>query len=82
MLDHFIYIRNQSESLRDWERSEGLASDLLLLRIQINWREGENQAREDTSNRPVARKDRLPELHKSACPRMLAKAQTEVKKNA
>jgi len=28
----------------------------------------------------VTRKVRLPELHKSVCPRLLAKAQTEVKK--
>jgi len=51
MLDHvtFCYIRNRAESLRDWERFQGLFSDLLLLRIQVNLREEENQAEEVTS---------------------------------
>jgi len=49
----------------NWERFQGLVSDLLLLRIQVNSRERENQAKDDTSYRPVTRKVTLPELHKS-----------------
>jgi hypothetical protein len=51
MLDRvtFGYIRNRAESLRDWKRFQGLFSDLLLLRIQVNSREEENQTKEDTS---------------------------------
>jgi hypothetical protein len=65
MLDHVkcSYIRSRVESLRDWERFQGLVSDLLLVRIQVNSREGESQAKEDTSYRPVTRKFTLPELH-------------------
>jgi hypothetical protein len=67
MLDHitFSYIPNRAESLRDWERFQDLVSALLLPRIQVNSSEGENQAKEDTSYRPVTRKVRLPELHNS-----------------
>lgn len=67
MLDHvtFSYIRNRQESLRDWERFQGLVSDLLLRRIQVNSKEGENQVKEDTSYKPMTRKVVLPELRNS-----------------
>jgi hypothetical protein len=52
----FSYIRNRAGSPRDWERFQGLVSDLLLLRIQVNSRKGENQAKKVTSYRPIDKK--------------------------
>jgi hypothetical protein len=47
MLHLVISVRNRAGSLTDWERFQGRISDLLLFRIQVNSREGENKAEED-----------------------------------
>jgi hypothetical protein len=61
----FSYIQNRVEKFSDWEWFQGLVSDLLLRRIQINSREEDKVAPISSSYRPVTSRVTLPELNKN-----------------